>query len=256
MEGSIMHRSDTIFHTVSKAILRPFLKPVRNMANARKRKITGLLWPKYSVAIDSINRNAEMVATLERFEADGVESFTNKLDLYSAINKKLGDVEISYLEFGVWKGVTLGAWATINTNQNSRFYGFDSFEGLPEDWIHDFGRTRKEIFDLKGIAPTIADARVTLVKGWFQQTLRKFLADTKLSHPMVVHIDSDLHTSTHYVLSTLDPLLQAGDIIIFDEYASPAHEYFAWEQHKSAFMRDAKCIAMADRWEQAAFELL
>src|ERR1700759_3984029 len=105
MEGSIMHRSDTIFHTVSKAILRPFLKPVRNMANARKRKITGLLWPKYSVAIDSINRNAEMVATLERFEADGVESFTNKLDLYSAINKKLGDVEISYLEFGVWKGV-------------------------------------------------------------------------------------------------------------------------------------------------------
>ena len=256
MEGSIMHRSDSVFHTVSKALLRPFLKPVRNMDNAKKRKITGLLWPKYSVAIDSINRNAEMVATLQRFEADGVESFTNKLELYSAINKKLGDVGISYLEFGVWKGVSLGAWVTINMNPNSRFYGFDSFEGLPEDWVHDFGKTRKEIFDLKGIAPTIADARVTLVKGWFQQTLRKFLADTKLSHPLVVHIDSDLHTSTHYVLSTLDPLLEAGDIIMFDEYASPAHEYFAWEQHKRAFMRDAKCIAMADRWEQAAFVIL
>jgi hypothetical protein len=48
-------------------------------------------------------------------------------------------------------------------------------------------------------------------------------------------------------------LLEAGDIIIFDEYAAPAHEYFAWEQHKRAFMRDAKCLAMADRWEQAAF---
>jgi len=226
------------------------------MDNAKKRKLTGLLWPKYSVAIDSINRNAEMIATFQRFEADGVEAFTNKIELYSGIHKKLGNISICYLEFGVWQGVTLNAWTTINTNENSRFYGFDSFEGLPEDWVHDFGRTRKGTFDLKGIAPTILDPRVTLVKGLFQHTLRQFLGDTELSHPMVVHIDNDLHTSTHYVLSTIDPVLEAGDIIIFDEYASPAHEYFAWEQHRRAFMRDAKCIAMADRWEQAAFVIL
>jgi O-methyltransferase len=257
MEGSTMRRSDTtIFRTVSKVLFGPFLRPVRNIDNAKKRKLTGLLWPKYSVAIDSINRNAEMIAALQRFEAEGTEAYENKRQLYSAINKGLGNVGISYLEFGVWKGETLGAWTSLNTNENTRFYGFDSFEGLPEDWIHDFGRTRKGTFDLQGIAPAISDPRVTLVKGWFQHTLRSFLRDTQLSHPMVVHIDSDLHTSTHYVLSTIDPLLEAGDIIIFDEYASPAHEYFAWEQHKRAFMRETKCIAMADQWEQAAFVIL
>ena len=253
MDGSSKRRSDTGWQAVSKKLFGFFLRPVRNMDNAKKRKITGLLWPKYSVAIDSINRNAEMIATFQRFEADGVEAFANKFELYPAINKKLGDVSISYLEFGVWQGVTLGTWTGINTNKNSRFYGFDSFAGLPEDWVHDFGRTRKGTFDLQGIAPTISDPRVRLVKGWFQQTLCQFLRDTQLSHPLVVHIDCDLYTSTHYVLSTIDPLLEAGDIIIFDEYAAPAHEYFAWEQHKRAFMRDAKCIAMADRWEQAAF---
>ena len=101
MEGSIMHRSDSVFRTVSKALLRPLLKPVRNMDNAKKRKITGLLWPKYSVAIDSINRNAEMVAALQRFEADGVESFNKKLELYYAKNKKFGAVGISFIVFFV-----------------------------------------------------------------------------------------------------------------------------------------------------------
>jgi O-methyltransferase len=239
-----------------KTLLKLARAPIAKMDNAKKRKLTGLLWPKYSVAIDSINRNAEMVAAIQRFEAEGVESFENKNQLYSAISKRLGNVGISYLEFGVWKGETLRAWTSINTNENSRFYGFDSFEGLPEDWVHDFGRTRKETFDLKGVAPTFSDKRVRLVKGWFQHTLRSFLRDAELSHPLVLHIDSDLHTSTHYVLSTMDPLLEGGDIIIFDEYASPAHEYFAWEQHKQAFMRDAKCVGMADRWEQAAFVIL
>ena len=97
MEGSSKRGSDRGWQTVSKGLFGLFLRPVRNMGNARKRKITGLLWPKYSVAIDSINRNAEMIGTFQRCEADGVEAFPNKLELYPAINKKLGDVSISYL---------------------------------------------------------------------------------------------------------------------------------------------------------------
>jgi hypothetical protein len=226
------------------------------MHHATKKRLASLLWPRFSPTLEAINRNADMMATIRNFEANAVEKFANRKQLYAAVDKRLGNVGISYLEFGVWKGESLEAWTSINTNQTSRFYGFDSFEGLPEDWVHAFGTTQKGDFGLKGIPPTISDPRVTLVKGWFQHTLRDFLSNSVLPHPIVVHNDSDLHSSTQYTLSTLDPFLKAGDIIVFDEYSSASNEYLAWEQHKRAFMRNAKCIAMSDRWTQAAFMLL
>ena len=103
--------------------------------------------------------------------------------------------------------------------------------------------------------PVFADQRVGLVKGWFQRTLRDFLSRTVFRHPIVVHIDSDLHSSALYVLSTLDPYLGAGDIVIFDEFTSPLNEYMAWREYSRAFMREAECIAMSDRWSQVTFAL-
>jgi O-methyltransferase len=226
------------------------------MHHATRRKLANLFWPKYSKAVDTINRNAELMAAIRDFESQGVEKFDDRNQLYTAMNQRLGNSAIAYLEFGVWKGETLAAWTKLNTNEASRFYGFDSFEGLPEDWGHAFGTTRKGTFGTDGVMPTVADNRVTFVKGWFQHTLRNFLADTPLIHPIVLHNDSDLHSSTQYTLSMLDPFLQAGDIVIFDEYEAAAHEYLAWQQYQRAFMREAKCIASSDQWTQAAFVML
>jgi O-methyltransferase len=127
---------------------------------------------------------------------------------------------------------------------------------LPENWNHAFGMTKKGAFDLNGNVPTTSDERVSFIKGWFQHTVPDFLSNIDPSHPIVVHNDSDLHSSTQYTLSMLNPFLHAGDIIIFDEYSSASNEYLAWEQYKSAFMRKAECIAMSDKWTQAAFVIL
>jgi hypothetical protein len=76
-----------------------------------------------------------------------------------------------------------------------------------------------------------------------------------LRHPIVINCDSDLHSSALYILCTLDPVLTAGDIVMFDEYTSPSNEYLAWEEYSRAFMREAECIAMGDQWSQVAFVL-
>jgi O-methyltransferase len=225
------------------------------MHHSTRKRLASKFWPRFSPKVEILNRNAQMLTSVRGYESKGIEVFKERVEMYSALNGKLANAAITYLEFGVWKGASLRAWTSINTNQDSRFYGFDSFEGLPEEWVH-FGSTmKKERFDLGGDIPSIADSRAGLINGWFQKTLRNFLRDTPISHPIVINNDSDLHSSTLYTLCTLDPVLQAGDIIIFDEYSSASNEYLAWEEYKRAFGRSAECVAMSDRWTQAAFVL-
>lgn len=56
-----------------------------------------------------------------------------------------------------------------------------------------------------------------LVIGWFAKTLPGFLA----AHPGpvdVLHLDADLCSSTATVLEAVGPRLQAGSVVVFDEY--------------------------------------
>lgn len=226
------------------------------MVQITRKQLARIFWPRYFPTLDIVNRYAQMLATVRDYKRKGIQEFPRREDMYAAINQTLGNGAITYLEFGVWKGESLLAWTALNTNPGSRFFGFDSFEGLPEDWHHGAGKVgAKGHFSLDGKLPSIPDPRVTLVSGWFQHTLRNFLATVPLSHPIVVHNDSDLHSSTHYTLATLDPFLEAGDIIIFDEYSSPTNEYLAWEEYKRAFMRTSECIGMSNDWWQTAFVL-
>src|SRR5262245_32721222 len=70
--------------------------------------------------------------------------FPDRETLYGYINNEaLGNQEIDYLEFGVYKGESLMKWAELNSKPSSRFHGFDTFTGLPEVW-HKFSKTVKE----------------------------------------------------------------------------------------------------------------
>jgi hypothetical protein len=221
-----------------------------------RKKVASYVWPRFSSSLDTLNRNSQMFAALREYQREPVQKCADRAQMYMEINKRLANCAITYLEFGVWRGESLELWSRLNTNAASRFYGFDSFEGLPEEWDHGFGSTTsKERFDVCGVLPRVTDVRIKLIKGWFQHTLRQFLRDTELPHPIVVHIDSDLHSSALYTLCTLDPLFTSGDIVVFDEYTSPSNEFLAWEEYKRAFMRSADCIAMGNRWCQVAFQM-
>jgi len=153
--------------------------------------------------------------------------FVLREELYQSINERfIANEKILYLEFGVFKGDSIKWWANANNNSESEFYGFDTFEGLPESW----GDYDKGAFNA-GI-PVIDDSRVHFVKGLFQDTLSTFLKnrnDANNEKRLLLHMDPDLFSSTLYVLTTIRPLLKKNDIILFDEFFVPNDEFAAFE---------------------------
>ncbi len=122
------------------------------------------------------------------------------------------------LEFGVYRGESLRAFAALHGHADSRFFGFDSFEGLPEDWAFHW---KRGAFDQGGHAPLVSDERISFVKGWFNQTLGPFLrACSEWFDPRfqrVVHFDADLYSSTLFVLAQLWGTGQPYHFV-FDEF--------------------------------------
>ncbi|MDP9040436.1 MAG: hypothetical protein M3N30_00540, partial [Bacteroidota bacterium] len=62
--------------------------------------------------------------------------YPKRYTLYEAVADyyKLDRNEVVYLEFGVASGSSFFWWMKKNTHPGSVFRGFDTFEGLPEDW--------------------------------------------------------------------------------------------------------------------------
>jgi len=167
-------------------------------------------------------------------------------------NELIRGAAIDYLEFGVHEGKTIEKWTALNTNPESRFYGFDSFEGLPTDWISLWRSLPKGTFSTGGQLPAIADPRVIFVKGLFHKSLPDFLARFQSAHRLVVNIDSDLYASALYVLATLDRWLVPGAIVIFDEFPDLLNEFPAWRDYCAAFWREAQGICFAPNYRKVA----
>jgi hypothetical protein len=128
-----------------------------------------------------------------------------------------------FLEFGVFTGGTIRFMAK-RLGKQVILHGFDSFQGLPEDWSgFSLG---KAAFDVGGRLPSVPP-QVKLHPGWFDQSLPVWLAE----HPgpvSFIHVDCDLYSSTKTIFDLLGDRLQAGTIILFDEYFN----YANWREHE------------------------
>lgn len=153
-----------------------------------------------------------------------VPAFNVTLDIltYGLKQTKLDGL---YLEFGVYSGKTINHIARLRRNQT--IYGFDSFEGLPEDWRSGFEKGTFKVDNLPEV-----EQNVQLVKGWYNETLPVFLEEH--TEPCAfLHIDCDLYSSTKCIFDYLEDRILPGTIIVFDEYFN----YPGWQEgeHK-AFM--------------------
>jgi hypothetical protein len=179
----------------------------RLQAIARDTALYDLAWQR---AIESsvAYANSEMPFAL---------MFRNPQDLWDHALKRVS-LPGTCAEFGVWKGRSINYFA----RRLPVIYGFDSFEGLAEDWKG--WAFPKGAFDLKGRVPKVAP-NVRLIKGWFSDTVAEFLAHS--GEPFAfVHIDCDTFEATTQVLDLLEDRLLPGTVLIFDEFFG----YRGWQE--------------------------
>lgn len=151
-------------------------------------------------------------------------------DKYSLLEYSINSAKINglFLEFGVYRGTSINF---ISSKIHGTVYGFDSFQGLPEDWRDGFKKGHFELDDLPKV-----NENVTLIKGWFDKTLPHFLTNNDQLCSFI-HIDCDLYSSTKTILGLLKKRITDGTIIVFDEFFN----YPGWKNGEyKAFMEFIK----------------
>lgn len=184
-------------------------------------------------------------------------NYKNRVSLHEHVarTETLDQKPIHYLEFGVAGGTSFAWWVKTNQHPGSLFYGFDTFEGLPEDW--HFFKKGAFSFDI----PFMDDPRGTFIKGLFQDTLYKFLDKygKNTAAPdvrRVIHLDADLYSSTLFALTMLAPYLRNGDILLFDEFNIPNHEFAAWTDFVRSYYIKYEVIGAVNNFYQVAIKII
>lgn len=172
--------------------------------------------------------------------------YERRYKLYEAIaaSEQLFQNPIHYLEFGVAGGHSLRWWLKQNQHPDTKFFGFDTFEGLPEKW----GAFERGSMAYSPESLNITDPRVSLHKGLFQQTLIPFLDSYHGDLKKLIHIDSDLFSAALFVMTQLYRFLKPGDILLFDEFAVPQHEFLAFKIFTESFYINYEVIGAANNY--------
>jgi hypothetical protein len=161
-------------------------------------------------------------------------------EVFRIVADQVRERRVLYLEFGVYKGRGMRFWSNELKHPESKLHGFDSFEGLPED----FGPLSKGTFTTGGRVPQIDDSRVQFFQGWFHETLPNY---TVPDHDiLILNLDADLYSSTIYVLRHLQPWIVPGSFVYLDDMTTPDHEGKAFHEFMSETGRKFRPIC-ADR---------
>lgn len=186
------------------------------------------------------------------------------------------------LDLGVWIG-----WSTrlISDASDRMVYGFDTFEGLVEDWqIDDQILVKRGTFSLSeplaqrliadtGVSlhdglPATLGRKVQFIKGSTYDTLAPFLAERPADPIMLFHMDLDTYESCLHALETCKDRFIEGSILVFDEYLVTNAEMRAFYEFQSHYELEWQYRAwgleimvmnaemVTARWKRAVYYLL
>jgi lipopolysaccharide biosynthesis glycosyltransferase len=178
---------------------------------------------QHKIFIEQIISNNFTLVSRERLE-----------NLYRQCSK-FKNTNYSFVECGVAKGGCL-AMIKFASEKNNRIFGFDSFEGMPDITNEDIGDYNKSnpLSDFGKVGDNLSGGinsvyttfdklnldmnNVTLVKGFFQDTLQIQENIDNIGEIAVLRLDGDWYESTKICLEKLyDKVIENG-VIIIDDY--------------------------------------
>jgi O-methyltransferase len=142
-------------------------------------------------------------------------------------NSELGD----YLEFGVSRGTSMSCVYHVVTEKqlsNVRLFGFDSFEGLPQEaaaegWRPGAFKSTLSATQHYLFREGVDLNRVTLTKGWFKDTCTpETRVRLKLDKASLIMVDCDIETASLDVLRFSAPHIKGRAVVLLDDWASDA----------------------------------
>ena len=220
-EGSTNHNlpKEAVFvskqilrHTLAYAIITSRYIMIRPVLLNLSRKIIRSMPSKQIDSLLNLSRTLRKISYLAKSEKmmSGC-AYSTRDDLFSSLDP-LAKGKVVYLEFGVYKGDSVRLFLDSITNTDVHVFGFDSFIGLPKDWLHAFGaKTPQGTFDVGGIIPDIDNEHVHFIKGWFENTFPEFLEQhhelIRTADTVFVHLDADFYEPSRFVLEKLPPFV-------------------------------------------------
>lgn len=172
----------------------------------------------------------------------------NRRELFHQIADRVQNKKVLYLEFGVAKGASMRYWSNLLSNPASILHGFDTFEGLPEEWRLG----SKGAYSAEGQIPEITDPRVRFMKGLFQETLPHYVVPAH--DVLIINIDCDLYSSTRFVLDQLCDHIRPGTFLYFDEFSDSHNELRAFRELLTATGKKFALLGATRSYGQVSFQ--
>ena len=226
----------------------------------------------YNTDVMNIRRMAKDIATgdtwryMESKDLEDLKDCVTDYDLYEWVTTTQLDSALLMnglvLEFGTATGRTLNQFAYWLPNKT--IHGFDSWQGLPEKFndlpAGHFAQALPEVL-----------GNCKLVPGWFgsrpvqdSSNIPEFTAQAfaeQHNEPIaLLHLDSDLYSSTKTVLDAFVNHIRPGTVILFNEYWNhptwKKHEFRAWQEHVAQHNIKYEYIGYASDQQEVAVRVL